>query len=162
VNRWGLLATGLTIIAVGGAVVLILIPPPKAPVGNSGTGDSAPTTTAATTQPAGIADLITVNTPAPGSSVSSTTLSVEGSARGSWYFEAVFPVEVRNSSGGVIAQGQGQAQSDWMTEDFVTFKATLTYPAQPHGSHGMLVLKNDNPSGDPARQKEVDIPIVFN
>jgi hypothetical protein len=43
----------------------------------------------------------------------------------------------------------------------VIFKATLTYPAQPKGSKGTLILRNDNPSGDPARDKKVEIPVIF-
>lgn len=109
---------------------------------------------------AGIPDLITVNAPTINSKVESP-LTLTGSARGTWYFEASFPIEVRNSVGTVIATGHAEATSDWMTEDFVPFTATITFPAQPAGSTGTVVLKNDNPSGDPARDKSVVIPVTF-
>lgn len=155
-NRWGLLALALTIIALGGALMLTIIPAPKTPIEVATSTGAGATSTAATTTP-GIADLITVDPIV----LSSTTAIVTGKARGSWYFEASFPIQIKNASGTVIAQNPGQAQGDWMTTDFVPFSAALTYPAEPSGSHGTAVLKNDNPSGDPAKQKEVDIPIIF-
>ena len=109
---------------------------------------------------AGISNLISVDRPTRGQTVTSP-LVVTGSARGTWYFEASFPIELRNASGQVIAQSHGEAQSDWMTEDFVPFRGTLTFPAQPAGSTGTLILRNDNPSGDPARDKSVSIPVRF-
>lgn len=137
--------TSLFIIIVLGVVVLVFIPGPK--VAN------APTT-------AGIPDLISVTVPIKNQSITSP-LAIAGSARGTWYFEASAPVELRDAGGTVIAQSHIEAQSDWMTTDFVPFAATLTFPAQPAGSTGTLVLKNDNPSGDPAKQQELDIAVTF-
>lgn len=157
---------GIFAIAVIAGIALFVIPAPsQAPSG--GTATTTPDTTATTTTQAGegsgiagIPDLIMVGSPTKGATVSSP-LTITGSARGNWYFEASFPIELRDASGKVIAQGHGEAQSDWMTQDFVIFKATLTYPAQPAGSRGTLILKNDNPSGDPARDKAVEVPVVF-
>ena len=149
------IVTCLFIVIILGVLAIIFIPGPKvaeAPTGNPG-GTVATTT-------AGIPDLISVSNPVKNQSVSSP-LTITGSARGNWYFEAVFPITLKDATGTVIAQGQGQAQSDWTTTDFVPFTATLTFPAQPAGSTGTLVLKNDNPSGDPAKQKELDIPVKF-
>jgi hypothetical protein len=70
-------------------------------------------------------------------------------------------VTLTDWDGKIIAQTAAQAQTDWMTADFVPFKVTLTYPAQKSGSRGYLVFKNDNPSGDPARDKSVEVPIYF-
>jgi hypothetical protein len=103
---------------------------------------------------------ITVSSPTKGQKITSP-LTITGSARGPWYFEASFPIELRNSANVVIAQGHAEAQSDWMTTDFVPYKTTLTFPAQPAGSTGTLILRNDNPSGDPARDKSVSIPVTF-
>jgi hypothetical protein len=118
------------------------------------------TTTTTTTTTSGISNLITVSSPTSGQKVSSP-LTVTGQARGTWYFEASFPVELRNAAGAIIAQGPGQAQGEWMTENFVPFKSTLTFPAQPAGSKGTLILRKDNPSGDPARDQSVSIPVTF-
>jgi hypothetical protein len=105
-------------------------------------------------------DLIRVTSLTTGAAVTSP-LTVEGIARGSWYFEARFPVELRNSKGTVIAQTVAEAKGDWMTTNYVRFSATLNFSPQPAGSAGMLVLKKDNPSGLPQNGNELDIPIAF-
>lgn len=106
------------------------------------------------------ANIIVVNTPVRETAVSSP-LIVSGKARGTWYFEASFPVVLTNASGTVLAQEPAQAQGDWMTTEFVPFALSLTYPPQPSGSKGLLVLKKDNPSGDPSKDDSVEIPITF-
>ncbi len=104
-------------------------------------------------------DLITVQLPYPGAVVGKQ-FSVLGKARGSWYFEASFPVKVLDKNGNVLAQTPAQAQGDWMTTEFVPFKADLTVP-QSYIGPATLVLKNDNPSGDPARDKSLSFPITI-
>ncbi len=105
-------------------------------------------------------DLITIDAPRPTAKISSP-LTVTGKARGTWYFEASFPVELQDAQGNVIVQTHAEAQSDWMTEDFVPYKLTLTFPTQPAGSHGKLILRKDNPSGDPAKDDSLVVPVVF-
>lgn len=152
-KKWWALVAVLFVVIVGGTLILFLIPAPMA---------KAPTTgVATTTSPAVLDDLIIVTSPLPNSIISSTTITITGKARGTFYFEASFPVKLKDASGMVIAQGPAQAQSDWMTTDFVPFTISLTFPAQPAGSKGTLILTNDNPSGDPAKQKTLDIPITF-
>ncbi len=107
-----------------------------------------------------IDNIIEVTAPLIGSTVASP-LTITGQARGAWYFEASAPYELRNAQGNVIAQGHVTAQGEWMTDDFVPFKAIVTFPAQPKGSMGTLVLHNDNPSGDPSREKTLQIPLKF-
>lgn len=87
-------------------------------------------------------------------------LTVSGQARGTWYFEASFPVRLLDGNGNEIAVVPAQAQSDWMTEDFVPFLATLTFTA-PATPTGTLVLEKDNPSGLPENAAEVRIPVRF-
>jgi hypothetical protein len=129
--------------------------------GNSTTTPAASTSTPTqSNQTAGIKDLVSVTSPYIGQKVSSP-LVVTGSARGTWYFEASFPVELKNAAGATLAQVPAQAQGEWMTTNFVPFKATLTFPAQPAGSKGTLILHKDNPSGDPARDQSVSIPVTF-
>ena len=149
----GLIWLGLlTLLIIIAAIAVVIIPAPaKAP--------THPPGTASTTQ-ASLDDLIAVSSPLPQAQISSPT-TVAGQARGSFYFEAVFPVELKDAGGSVIAQGQAQAQSDWTTSDYVPFVATLTFTSPGAGQAGTLVLKNDNPSGDPSKQKELDIPVLF-
>ena len=148
---WITLTVALFIIIVLGVLALIFIPSTK--VAQAPTGG-----TATTTNPLG--DLIDVDSPAPHSKIT-TPITITGKARGNWYFEASFPVELKDANGAVIAQGPAQAQGDWMTTEFVPFSVTLTFVAPSPGTAGTLVLKNDNPSGNPATQKELDIPVTF-
>ena len=106
------------------------------------------------------ADKIRVVVPQPGMTVTSPLISM-GDARGTWYFEASFPVELRDADGNVIAGHYATAEGEWMTEDFVPFTSTLEFPPQPPGAVGVLVLKKDNPSGLPEHDDELRIPVRF-
>jgi hypothetical protein len=171
-TSWGILVItmqklfwpiALFIVILIAAVVLILLPG-KTEAPTTTDNGTATTTPQATTTPAtgdeANADMIQVTSPIKGATVTSP-LTITGSARGNWYFEASFPVELRDASGKVIAQHYAEAQSDWMTTDFVIFKSTLTFPKQPAGSTGTLILRNDNPSGLPENDRSVEIPVKF-
>jgi len=67
---------------------------------------------------------IKVFSPLPNSLVKSP-LEITGEAKGLWYFEGSFPVKLVDSKGTVLAQGQAQAQDEWMTENFAPFTASL-------------------------------------
>lgn len=105
-------------------------------------------------------DLIRVTNISANDTVESP-LTVTGEARGTRYFEASFPVELLDEDGNSLAKGVAQAQSDWMTENFVPFTITLTFTAPPSGTTGTLVLHKDNPSGDPAKEDALIIPVQF-
>lgn len=105
------------------------------------------------------ADLIRVTTPTPGS-VTGKPVIVRGEARGSWYFEASFPIEIRDASGSIIATGHAEAQGDWMTTEFVPYVATVTVP-QSFIGEAVLTLMNDNPSGMPENARSVSFPITI-
>lgn len=104
--------------------------------------------------------MIQVTNPTHNGAIASP-LTVTGRARGPWYFEASFPIELRDSSNAVIATTVAQAQADWMTTNWVPFTATLSYPPQTVGSVGSLILKRDNPSGEPANDMSLTIPVQF-
>mgnify|MGYP001579147394 CR=1 FL=1 len=112
--------------------------------------------------------LIRVFTPRPNQAISSP-LIIEGEARGYWFFEATFPVVLTNWDGLIIAQHYAQAQDEWMTEEYVPFKAVLEFesPAFPgadenHFSRrGYLILQKSNPSGLPEYDDALEIPIWF-
>lgn len=105
------------------------------------------------------AGLITVANVAPGDQVASP-LVVTGEARGYWYFEASFPVKLLDGNGAQLALVPAQALTDWMTEDFVPFSVTLTFPP-PSTATGTLMLMKDNPSGEPQNDDFLAIPVVF-
>jgi cyclophilin family peptidyl-prolyl cis-trans isomerase len=86
-------------------------------------------------------------------------LTVLGEARGNWYFEASFPVQLLDSKGNVIATAVAQAQEEWMTTEFVPFKAVLTFNPVRGSTNGTLVLQKDNPSGLPENDDQLTIPV---
>jgi len=123
-----------------------------------GNGGASSSSSAASSQP--YADMIQVSSPVPNAQVSkSQPLVVTGSATGPWYFEASFPVKLLDSNGNVLAEAPAQAQGDWMTMDFVPYIATLNFTTTD--TSGTLVLRNDNPSGEPANDKSISIPVTF-
>jgi len=87
-------------------------------------------------------------------------LIIKGQARGPWYFEAVFPIRLYDGAGEEIASTQARALSDWMTDDFVPFEATLTFKV-PASATGTLVFIKDNPSGLPQHDDKLILPISF-
>ncbi|MEK7511240.1 MAG: Gmad2 immunoglobulin-like domain-containing protein [Patescibacteria group bacterium] len=105
------------------------------------------------------ANNIVVESPTP-DAVTGKEFSVIGKARGPWYFEASFPVEVLDANGKTIASGVAQAQGEWMTENFVPFKANLKVPDAYTGP-ATLVLHKDNPSGLPENDASVSFPFTI-
>jgi hypothetical protein len=105
------------------------------------------------------ADLIRVELPFP-EAVTGKDFSVIGEARGTWYFEASFPIELFDKNGALLATAVAQAQDDWMTENFVPFKADFNVPESYIGP-ATLVLKKDNPSGLPEHDASISFPITI-
>jgi hypothetical protein len=104
-------------------------------------------------------NLVRIDSPRPNATVSSP-LTVTGEARGIWFFEASFPIKIYDDSGKELGVAIAQAQSDWMTEDFVRFEAVLNFE-DPTTEKGLLVLQKDNPSGLPEKDDRLEVPIVF-
>ena len=110
-------------------------------------------------KPAEKPDLIKVDSPLPNQEISSPLL-VTGQARGYWFFEASFPVRLLDGNGKEIAIKPAEAQDDWMTEEFVPFKAVLEFK-MPSSDFGTLILEKDNPSGLPEKADELRMPVRF-
>lgn len=108
------------------------------------------------------ADLIRLESPRPNQEVSSP-LEISGEARGVWFFEASFPVFLVDWDGRIIAQGIATADGEWMTENFVPFKAKLEFVLEKdvYSNRGALILKKDNPSGLPEHDDALEIPLTF-
>ncbi|MBX4195439.1 Gmad2 immunoglobulin-like domain-containing protein [Candidatus Parcubacteria bacterium] len=104
-------------------------------------------------------DDIVIDTPKVGDKIGSP-LTVKGRARGGWYFEASAPVMVIDTSGKVLGQGFVTAEGEWMTSDFVPFSGTVRFSGATTNA-GAVVFMNDNPSGDPERQKFWAVPVIF-
>lgn len=104
-------------------------------------------------------DLIQVETPQPNAKIQSP-LTIKGKARGTWYFEADFPVLLKESDGNILAQTPAAAQGNWMTKDFVPFEATLEFET-PDGEEGYLILQKANPSDNAENDGSYTIPVTF-
>jgi len=88
----------------------------------------------------------------------SSPLEITGKARGSWFFEAEFPIRLLNKNNEVIASALAWAGSDWMTENWVDFKATLEFNIN-EDSEGKIVFEKDNPSDLPKFAESFEIPV---
>jgi hypothetical protein len=104
-------------------------------------------------------DQIVVENPGPGDMVQ-TPFTINGSARGQWFFEASFPAKVLDESGNIVGQTPVQAEGEWMTEEFVPFSTSIPFSVTDSET-GTLVLQKDNPSGLPENDAELRIPIRF-
>ena len=113
-------------------------------------------------------DLIVVHDPKPLSIISSP-LVVRGEARGTWYFEASFPITLVDWDGRIIAESFATAQDEWMTEEFVPFEGEIefenpSFPGADDGHfsrRGTIIFQKDNPSGLPEHDDALEIPVWF-
>lgn len=126
--------------------------------GNANTNQNANTAGNANTgNAAELADLIQLDSP-KANRVISSPINGNGQARGSWFFEASFPVRLEDANGRIIAQTQAQADGDWMTSEFVPF--TFSFTAQlTFNQTYWLVLERDNPSGQAGATQVLRVPV---
>lgn len=103
---------------------------------------------------------IVIMSPTPESEVTSP-LIISGQARGNWFFEATFPIQLTTVHGLILGNTQAQAQSDWMTEGYVPFIATLDFNMPNDVDQGELIFEKANPSGLPEHGAEYRLPVKF-
>ena len=97
--------------------------------------------------------------PTPNQIVNSP-LIIKGQARGTWFFEASFPVKLLDGNGKELAIKPAHAKGEWMTENFVPFEVSLEFQ-KPETRRGVLILEKDNPSGLAEHADELRIPVKF-
>lgn len=90
-----------------------------------------------------------------------TPFVIKGKARGYWFFEASFPIELRDTKGNVLQTIVAQAQDEWMTTEFVPFTAQLIFTKPTSPMPAVLVFKKDNPSGLPENDDSLQIPVIL-
>ena len=100
---------------------------------------------------------IKVIQPKAGTEISSP-LEISGKARGNWFFEAEFTVELVQN-GQTLTIAIVKAQDDWMTEDYVPFSATLKFSEVGAAGEAQLVFRNSNPSEKPELNKTYLLPV---
>jgi hypothetical protein len=104
-------------------------------------------------------DIIRVVEPTIGQVISSP-LTISGEARGTWYFEANFPVRIEDANGNELGRHYAVAQGDWMTEEYVPFTSELFFTT-PTTEFGVLILEKSNPSGLLEHFDQLEIPVRF-
>ena len=106
------------------------------------------------------ANMITVTAPVRNASIKSP-VKIAGQARGTWFFEASFPIRIVDAKRKTLGEGYAMATSEeWMTTNFVPFEGSVTF-SKPTTEKGFIILMNDNPSGDPERSMSIELPITF-
>ena len=102
--------------------------------------------------------LIAISSPRPDAIVPHS-FTVEGRARGSWYFEGVFPLEIQNESGVTMETLSVHADGEWTTPDFVPFKMKISTPY--YSGKAKLIFKKANPSGLSENDMSFTLPITI-
>lgn len=111
-------------------------------------------------------DLIRVRHPLPEGTIASPFI-IEGEARGSWFFEANFPVILTDWDGRIIASHYAEAIGEWMTEEYVPFKSELEFEldlppdAPDFMKRGSLILGKSNASGLPEHDDAFEYTVYF-
>jgi len=106
------------------------------------------------------AGIIVVDSPAPGETIVSP-LTVSGRARGAWFFEGDFPMNIVDTDGSLIGQGYCTAKGPWMTDKFVPFEGTIVFKKPVSVNKGVLRLRKDNPTGLPIHDDALEIPVFI-
>jgi hypothetical protein len=107
-----------------------------------------------------MSDMIQLVQPQPNQEIFSP-LTIQGQAKGNWFFEASAPVVVVDWDGLIIGQGYISAQGDWMTEDFIEFTGEIEFENPVLYDYGSLILQKANPSDLPANDAALEIPVRF-
>lgn len=88
-------------------------------------------------------------------------LTITGKARGFWYFEGSFPLELVDASGKQISLKPVMAKGEWMTSEYVPFDMQFTFP-DTNATSGVLIFHKDNAQGGVEKDDAVRIPVKFN
>jgi hypothetical protein len=159
-SQQNLVVALIAILAIVGIGALVLARQGGFSAGGSSSSSSSVSSVSSASSSAFPGPDITVSHPNPNQKVTSP-LVVTGQARGTWYFEASFPVRLLDSEGIQIAEtaAQAQGEGEWMTTNFVPFTATIVFTTT--SQTGTLVLEKDNPSGLPQNAASMTIPMRF-
>ncbi len=106
-----------------------------------------------------ISENVIITQPLLNTSVKSPAF-IKGEAKGTWFFEASFPITIEDENGQTLGGGIAQAKADWMTTGFVPFESTITFKT-PTTATGYIIFSKDNPSGLPENDASQKMPIRF-
>ena len=86
-------------------------------------------------------------------------VDVQGTVKGTWFFEGSFPVYIEDMQGNRLGYGLAGSTEDWMTIDVIPF--TVSLPAVNYQGDALLIFTKDNPSGEPQFDDSFTLPVVI-
>jgi hypothetical protein len=108
----------------------------------------------------GGSNFLQVTAPAEGQLVTSP-VNIKGQVLSPWLSEGVALIMIVDANGKTLGSTQIKGPSDWMTrESWMDFQSSITY-TKPTTPTGFVVFKKDNPSGLPANDQTVKLPVRF-
>lgn len=127
---------------------------------DSTTGSENTGETASSTVPVSdLIDQIRVTSVSGNQEVSSPVV-IQGQARGNWFFEEKFLVQVTDEAGKVLGRTNAQAKGDVTPEEFIPFIATVDFPT-PSGVTGYIVLQKMTALGTVETGMSLKVPVYF-
>ncbi|UII31793.1 Gmad2 immunoglobulin-like domain-containing protein [Fulvivirga ulvae] len=107
-----------------------------------------------------LADLIKVENISKNDTVRPPVV-IKGKARGPWFFEGQFPVEVANANHKTIAKDIAKAEGKWMTSEWVNFEVTLDFAVNTESQQGYITLRRSNASGKAELDRSFTLPVII-
>ncbi|MBP6884909.1 MAG: hypothetical protein KBC17_03780 [Candidatus Pacebacteria bacterium] len=88
------------------------------------------------------------------------TIEATGILKGGYFFEGNAVGSLLDANKNVLKTFPITATGEWMTIDGVPFEMSVD-ASDVFPGKGFIRISNDNPSGDPANDKHIDVPVVF-
>jgi hypothetical protein len=109
-------------------------------------------------------DLIKINNIKANQEITSPVV-IKGEARGSWFYESIFPILIVDWNGKIIGQGLASADEELMNDEFVPFSATIEYDKAEisglYANRGSLILIKTDMSDSPQNDDALEFPITL-
>jgi hypothetical protein len=87
-------------------------------------------------------------------------VNLSATVKNGYFFEGNILINLLDSKGDILKQGHGNATSDWMTSEPVSFEALID--ATGLSGDGYIEIKQDDPSdGEGGPAKKILIPVTF-
>lgn len=87
-------------------------------------------------------------------------LKIEGKAKGFWFFEAQFNVELYDLNNNLLGFSTLTAKGDWTKEDYIDFEGELKF-IENTTDFGILRFRGANASGLPENEKIFELIVEF-
>jgi hypothetical protein len=91
----------------------------------------------------------------------SSPIKISGKARGNWFFEGSFPIQLVDTNGNTLGTSIATSSEDWMTTEFINFNSELSFEKSTSTRRAVLVLKKDNPSGISDFDQSVFVRVIL-